>query len=160
MRLEGWLGKSTPVTSDQGADVICDFGDIRAVIQCKLYEQPVGNAAVQEVIAARIFYDANVAAVVTNATFTKSAMQLADKAMVALLHDSQLREWAKKNKSKSSVDHSQIATSKEIISALNLHGYIVTKTSRGGFAVSTPNGPKYANSEGALIAIATNLLKI
>lgn len=160
MRLEGWSGQPTTVTSDQGADVVCDYGDIRAVIQCKLYGQPVGNAAVQEVIASRIFYDANIAAVVTNTSFTRSAIQLAEKAMVALLHDTQLRDWAKKNKSKNAADHSQLVSKKEIINALNLHGYRVTKTNSGGFAVSTPNGPRYANSDGALAAIASHLLKI
>ncbi len=160
MRLEGWSGKPTPVTSDQGADVICEYGDIRAVIQCKLYNQPVGNTAVQEVISARIFYEANVAAVVTNASFTRSAIQLAEKAMVSLLHDTQLRVWAKKNKSKNTADHSQVASLNEITNALNLHGYRVKKKGRGAFTVSTPNGPIYVNGESALMALATRLLNI
>ena len=160
MRLEGWRGESTPTTSDQGADVICDYGDIRAVIQCKLYGQPVGNKAVQEVIAARIYYEANVAAVVTNSSFTKSAMLLAEKSMVTLLHDTELRDWAKRNKPKSTADHSQVVSINEIINALNLHGYRVTKRSRGRFEVSTPNGKRYANGESALMALATHLLNI
>lgn len=160
MRIEGWSGRPTPATGDQGADVICDFGDIRAVIQCKLYDQPVGNAAVQEVISARIFYEANIAAVVTNASFTKSAVQLAEKARVALLHDSQLRDWARKNKSKNTADHSQVASIQEIITALNLHGFRVRKTGNSAFAVSTPNGPRYVNGEGALLALASRLLEI
>jgi hypothetical protein len=160
MRLEGWSGKPTPATSDQGADVICDYGDVRAVIQCKLYDQPVGNAAVQEVISARIFYEANVAAVVTNASFTKSAIQLAEKARVALLHDTQLRDWARKNKSESTADHSQVASIQEIIDALNVHGFRVRKTGNRAFSVSTPNGPRYVNGEGALLALATQLLEI
>lgn len=160
MRLEGWVGKSTPATSDQGADVICDHGAIRAVIQCKLYDRPVGNSAVQEAISARIFYEANIAAVVTNASFTKSAIQLAAKAKVSLLQQSQLRQWAKLNKSKSAVDHSQLATIREIIDALNLHGYSVRKTGNATFSVSTPNGLTYVNGEGALHGLATRLLRV
>ena len=47
------------------------------VLQCKLYARPVGNKAVQEVAAARTFYDAGFAAVVSNADYTEAARRLA-----------------------------------------------------------------------------------
>lgn len=160
MHLEGWFARPTPATGDQGADVICEYGDFRAVIQCKLYSQPVGNAAVQEAISARIFYGADLAAVVTNAGFTKSATQLASKAKVALLNHVQLREWARKNRFSDTADYFQFASVQEIAEALNLRGFKVRKTGDRAFTVDTPDGARYVHGEGALTALATQLLGI
>ncbi|MEQ3638758.1 MAG: restriction endonuclease [Alteromonas sp.] len=82
----------TQGSGDQGADVIANFLGEDYIIQCKLYSQPVGNKAVQEVAAAKQFYDGDYALVVTNSSFTKSARQLADKLGVMLLHHSQLAD--------------------------------------------------------------------
>lgn len=49
----GWTTRLTPATGDQGADVVAEKEGIRMVVQCKLYSQPVGNKAVQEVFAAK-----------------------------------------------------------------------------------------------------------
>jgi len=76
----------TPKTGDQGADIVIKYDEMTGVVQCKLYSQPVGNAAVQEVIAAREYYQAAIAIVVSNANYTASARQLAGIANVALLH--------------------------------------------------------------------------
>jgi restriction system protein len=59
-------------------------------VQCKLYAQPVGNKAVQEALAAQRYYATDHAAVVSNAAFTRSAVQLARSAGVLLLHVSDL----------------------------------------------------------------------
>ncbi len=58
----------------------------RVVIQCKKHAQPVGNKAVQEVTAARIYFDAHRAAVVSNASYTPAARALSEKTGVLLLH--------------------------------------------------------------------------
>jgi restriction system protein len=50
----------------------------------------VGNGAVQEVIAARQFYGAQLAAVVCKSNYTRSARQLAAAARVHLLHTDEL----------------------------------------------------------------------
>ncbi|MFH4614705.1 restriction endonuclease [Vibrio diabolicus] len=89
----GWNAHPTSGSGDQGADVIAEKYGIVFVIQCKLYSQPVGNKAVQEVTSARDYYDASGAMVVTNNDYTKSARQLAESQTVWLLHDSQLEEW-------------------------------------------------------------------
>jgi restriction system protein len=86
----GWETRLTKGSGDQGVDVIAQKQGIKAVIQCKLYSHPVGNDAVQEVIAGRAFENADFAAVVTNATFTSAARQLASAAHVLLLHHDQL----------------------------------------------------------------------
>jgi restriction system protein len=88
----GWSARTTKGSGDQGVDVIAQRGDITVVIQCKRYSKAVGNAAVQEVIAGKVFEQADFAAVVSNADYTKSARQLAETSGVMLLHHDQLNE--------------------------------------------------------------------
>lgn len=74
----------TPTTGDQGADVIMLVEGIKIVIQAKKYTGVVGNAAVQEVFAAKEYYEADYAMVVTNSRYTQSACTLANKIGVEL----------------------------------------------------------------------------
>jgi hypothetical protein len=92
LRDMGWQTRITKGSGDQGIDVIAELRGKKLVIQCKLYSNPVGNAAVQEAIAGMRFENAHFAAVVTNATFTASARQLATAAGVYLLHHEQLEK--------------------------------------------------------------------
>lgn len=89
----GWTVFTTPKSGDQGADIIMQKEGFTCVVQCKLYNQPVGNKAVQEVTSAKAYYEAIGAIVITNNDYTKSARQLAESQNVWLLHDSQLAEW-------------------------------------------------------------------
>ena len=74
----GFKAEVTPGSGDQGADVIIiDSNGSKSAIQTKRYEGSVGNAAVQEVIAGRIYYKCFKSLVITNSTFTKSAVNLA-----------------------------------------------------------------------------------
>jgi exo-beta-1,3-glucanase (GH17 family) len=90
LKKAGWKASITKKGADQGADVIASHNDFELVLQCKQYNGVVGNNAVQEAIAAREYYQTNAAAVVSNATFTKPARQLASAAGVLLLHHSEL----------------------------------------------------------------------
>lgn len=74
----------TQETGDQGLDIIAEKGRIRYGIQCKYYNHPVGNKAVQEAYAGCGFYDCDIAAVMTNSTFTASARELAEQLGVEL----------------------------------------------------------------------------
>ena len=96
LRNAGWDAKVTQASGDQGIDIVAEISGFRAVFQCKLYSNPVGNAAVQEVIAGRAFERAHLAAVISNSTFTLSARQLAATAQVHLLHFSEVSEFANK----------------------------------------------------------------
>lgn len=86
----GWKATTTKATGDQGADVVAVKEGMRLVLQCKLYNTPVGNKAVQEAFAAQYHYRANASAVVSNADFTASAIALAATTGVLLLHYSDL----------------------------------------------------------------------
>ncbi|GJD99711.1 restriction endonuclease [Methylobacterium isbiliense] len=86
----GWQARATRAAGDQGADVIAEWDGLRLVVQCKRYAKPVGNAAVQEVVAARSYWNADRAAVVSNAGFTPAARKLAGATGVLLLHHDDL----------------------------------------------------------------------
>lgn len=91
-RLEdsGWTVRHTGKSGDQGADLIAEKPGVTVAVQCKMYAQPVGNKAVQEAIAAQRYYATDYAAVISNAAFTRSAVQLARSAAVLLVHASDL----------------------------------------------------------------------
>ncbi len=88
----GWDARLTP-TNDQGADIIADNDGIKVAIQCKFYSSPVGNKAIQEVVASLPYYGANYGAVVSNAGYTKSAKEIANATGIKLLHHSELCDW-------------------------------------------------------------------
>jgi hypothetical protein len=88
----GWTAYVTTSTGDQGADIIAKLGNIKIVIQCKLYSGPVGNKAVQEVISAKVYENANHSVVVTNSRFTNSARQLAGASNTLLIHHDDLNK--------------------------------------------------------------------
>jgi HJR/Mrr/RecB family endonuclease len=89
LRDAGWRAHTTPL-QDQGVDVVAVLRGTKVVIQCKKYAHPVGNHAVQEVVAGRLHYGAHVAVVVSPAPYTRSAQALAASTQVLLLHHDQL----------------------------------------------------------------------
>lgn len=92
LKLNGWAAKTTVATGDQGADIVATKGQRKAVVQCKLYSGSVGNASVQEVHAAKGYYQATQAVVVSNATYTRAAREAAAALGVLLLHHDQLAD--------------------------------------------------------------------
>jgi hypothetical protein len=84
LREQGYSVQGTPVTGDQGADLIARKDGRVVAIQAKRYAGTVGNRAVQEVVAAMGFYGAGEGWVVTNSTFTPQAKALAQKSNVRL----------------------------------------------------------------------------
>jgi len=80
----GYDTKTTKSSGDQGIDVIAERDDIRIGIQCKHYNSSVGNTAVQEALAGKAFYKLDKVFVVTNSSFTSSAIDLAKSTNVAI----------------------------------------------------------------------------
>jgi len=76
---------ATPATDDQGADLIVQKGDKKSVVQAKRSAAPVRKRAIQEVVAAKRFYQATGAVVVTKNSSTQSAVKLAEANQVELL---------------------------------------------------------------------------
>ena len=75
--LLGYTAIQTSLSGDQGADLILSKDDEKIVVQAKKYDGKVSNKAVQEIAAAKNYYEADKAMIVTNSSFTKSAIELA-----------------------------------------------------------------------------------
>ena len=83
----------TKKSGDQGADVIAYKDNVKYVIQVKFYSNPVGNKAVQEVVASIGMYKADKGIVVTNSTFTSSAVGLANANNIELVDGEKIEEF-------------------------------------------------------------------
>ncbi len=86
----GYKVMLTPATNDYGADLIIEKKNHRSVIQAKRYKSNVGEAAVQQAISARQYYDCDDAMVVTNSMFTEAAKTLAGKCDIMLIDRTKL----------------------------------------------------------------------
>ena len=93
LKLIGWSAELTKASGDQGADIIAWKEGVKVVCQCKKYSKAVGNKAVQEAFAAKQYYKANAGAVITNAKFTRSAMDLATATDIKLFHFQELLKF-------------------------------------------------------------------
>lgn len=75
--LLGYATIRMPLTGDQGADLIISREGIKTAVQIKKYDGSVSNKAIQEIVAAKIYYKADKAMAVTNSSFTSGAIDLA-----------------------------------------------------------------------------------
>jgi len=88
----GYKVEHTGHPKDQGGDLIINKGPERIVIQAKRYlNQMVGNKAVQEVVAARNYYNCNGAIVVASSDFTQEAIALARSNNTKLINKQELQ---------------------------------------------------------------------
>jgi len=74
----------TPLSHDQGADLILEKEGTRFVVQAKNWTANVGNSAVQEIVPAVKHYQAHKAIVISSSGFTVSAIALAQSNNVEL----------------------------------------------------------------------------
>ena len=95
LKQNGWEVKETPITGDQGVDLIASINDLRICIQCKDHEKAIGNKAVQEISAGKLFWKGTHAMIVSKSGFTKSAHQLAKSNKVELINEYQLKNLEK-----------------------------------------------------------------
>ncbi|QGM45857.1 restriction endonuclease [Methylocystis heyeri] len=87
-----WDARVTQASGDQGVDIIADKRGRRIVVQCKKYSKPVGNRAVQEIVAAIAHVDAERGVVVATCDYTPAAQRLAASNDVLLLRHTELRK--------------------------------------------------------------------
>lgn len=81
----GYRVKKTPDSGDFGADLYMEKDGKTYVVQAKRFKSKVGLKAVQEVVAARSYYNAEYAIVITNSYFTEAAKALAKSNGVILV---------------------------------------------------------------------------
>ena len=99
---QGWRIEETPASGDQGVDLLGTYQGARVAIQCKHYSRTLGNGAVQEIIAGKLFYGASLGVVVSSgALYSPSAKKLADAAGVLLLSGNEIFEINNRIKSAS-----------------------------------------------------------
>jgi HJR/Mrr/RecB family endonuclease len=73
----GYVVEKRKRSREQGLDLLLFKHGERIVVQVKRHRRPVGNRAVQQALAACVYYQGQRAIVVTNSTFTLPAKQLA-----------------------------------------------------------------------------------
>lgn len=100
----GFNAEHTKYSGDFGADIIATREGIKYAISCKKYSDGLGVRAVQEIIAAMDYYDADIGWVVSTAPyFTSQAYELAKTRHVKLFTKNELLEKLSELKNKQSV---------------------------------------------------------
>ena len=90
LRSQGWQVKRTPVSGDQGVDLIASIDDLRLCIQCKDHQKAIGNKAVQEVYAGKKYWSGTHAILISRSGFTKAAQKLALSSKVILINECEI----------------------------------------------------------------------
>ncbi|QTN34839.1 restriction endonuclease [Cognatishimia activa] len=81
----GWQASVSSASGDQGIDVHLKKSGLKVGVQAKLYSKPVGNSAVQEALAGKVYFGLDRVGVLSNAGFTPSAKKLAQASDVVLM---------------------------------------------------------------------------
>ena len=95
LKQNGWKVRETPNTGDQGVDLIAYIDNLRICIQCKTHKKVIGNKAVQEISAGKLYWKGTHAVLVSKSGFTKSAQKLARANKVKLISESELKDLEK-----------------------------------------------------------------
>ena len=85
IRRLGYTCKRVGQSGDYGADVLVTVKGKILVIQCKFYSGSVGYDAIQQVYAAKSIYNGTWCCVVSNAAFSRQAIEGSRKLRVKLL---------------------------------------------------------------------------
>lgn len=75
---QGYKVERTVYIGDYGADLVVSKDGVKTVVQAKRFKGNVGIKAVQEAVAAKGYYGCAKAMVVTNSSYTKPAVALAE----------------------------------------------------------------------------------
>jgi restriction system protein len=86
----GYQAHVTKGSGDFGADLVLHRKHKKIVVQAKRYSKTIGVSAIQEIVAAKGYYNASGAMVVTNNYFTPAAENLAQANKVRLLDRDEL----------------------------------------------------------------------
>jgi len=90
---QGFKTRVTPGSGDWGVDVIAERGKVRYAVQVKRWSNAVGDSAVFEVDLGKGMYKCTDTIVITNSTFTASAIRLAESKHCWLVDGATLRTW-------------------------------------------------------------------
>lgn len=86
LREYGYKAYGTKASHDQGCDIILDINpQLRMIFQCKYYSSKLSNKAIQEITAAKEYYNAKLGIVISNNRFTYDAQLLAKANNILLI---------------------------------------------------------------------------
>lgn len=88
----GYEVSTTKSSGDYGVDLILNKNGIQTIGQCKRYSDKVSISAVQEIVAAKNYYNTYNSFIITNNYFTKPAITLAEANSVELIDRKKLVE--------------------------------------------------------------------
>lgn len=91
-RENGWAALDTPKSGDAGADIIATKRGLKVAVQCKNWSGKVGTTAIQEVVSAKSYYDADSAVLLTETNITRQAEVMAEKLKVIIVRKSDIPE--------------------------------------------------------------------
>lgn len=91
-RENGWTALDTPKSGDAGADIIATKRGLKVAVQCKNWSSKVGTTAIQEVVSAKGYYDADFAVLLTETNVTRQAEVVAEKLKVIIARKSDIPE--------------------------------------------------------------------
>ncbi len=81
----------TKGSGDFGVDIIAfDCRNRKCCIQCKLYSSTVGVDAIQQVLGGMRYYYGDIPMVITNSSFTKPAIEFANRTGVTISYSSSI----------------------------------------------------------------------
>jgi len=89
---QGFLVEKTPISGDYGADLILKKFGNKIAVQAKRYEKTVPNKAVQEIEAAKKYYDCDEAWIVTQSKLSRASTNMANKLGVKIIDREELQK--------------------------------------------------------------------
>ncbi|MDW2800501.1 restriction endonuclease [Clostridium boliviensis] len=81
---KGYSVRLTPASNDYGADLVLIKDNSTTVVQAKRYKNKIGNKAIQEIVGAKGYYNADKCMVISNSFYTANAIALAKANNVTL----------------------------------------------------------------------------
>jgi restriction system protein len=147
----GYRVEVTNASGDYGADLLLHKDGKKIVVQAKRYSKDVGIKAVQEVMGAKSYYQADEAWVVSNSYFTKAAKELAQKGSVLLVDRDTLIDFilvlnpVSKKPDPSTITKSVASSSTDTCSKCG--SPIVLKTGKRGEFLGCSSFPKCRNTK-------------
>lgn len=95
LRFQGYQTRMTPRSGDYGVDIVASKGGVKTAVQIKRYNKKLDQKPIREAVAGMSVrqYGCTKAMVVTNSTFTRSAVFLAAESGCELIDREKLGEW-------------------------------------------------------------------
>lgn len=93
LKHQGFQTEVTSGSGDFGVDIVASKPPLKYAVQVKRYSKNVSRGAVSDAVGGKEHYSCNAAMVVTNASFTAKAQELAQSNKCRLVDRAELRKW-------------------------------------------------------------------